>query len=1430
MKILSHKLFILITLLLAVSACRDEDFFPVMETISSDSGNNSTRAELTNPGALQQEGDYWVAKGQVPLVGVGRVADDISSALVSVLNSSDTKLDYMFDEDLTNCAEIKGEAIGIDLLANQGIAVKDVYRTYAGGQTVGFAIKQENSGVLTLDVLKTFFIETYLDGNKQESIGATTGTDVLDLNLLSPKNASVQAVSCVTSKPFDEIKLCFGGVSASVLSGLKIYYAFVGENPEIPIVKSTFTNASAEGEGLIHKGDLLNDDLTDGPGFGIIEIGSNSYKVNFGNIPSVPVNSEIGFNTSSGGLLGLGLFNNTQLIYTYSDNSTEAVTLDGGVLGVSLIGGGHNAYGAIPPQSKNVKAVEIKFSTALNLDLNWTTVHYAYYRTPVKIDPTAYFAVGNDTISTNSYTLPLPKDDKGSVAYVFEGGPSNAAITGNKLTGMTIDGSFRVSAVYTAPDGQQTAYNFVIVRKTQEMPACHTAITQKLYPQARTLPVDEFTGCLLCIEDAQIDGSHLAGNLVDANTNNYAGGVGGLQLAGNIGIVAVDAGQTIGRVGEMRVGFVLQTAKEFLDLGALQFFRIRVLDENKNEVANGVPYENEGVGLGLLGSDGSKIRYSIKVDKPFRYVELYNADVATLDLSALRVYYAFWEDVADKNCSDILSSGIPGEACISMISSAQNNADIYYEETKTPNVAGVESTFAGLSNVIDNNTNTSAVVPVSVQLGGATTLGIKFNTLTKGQAVGILLRKPSGLADVNLITQGVGMTVYNGTSKVEVEEDTEGSVGVLGLKVLGFGDRIYLEATPKGDFDRVVLSFTTGVLTALTSYEVFGVYYRPDTDGDGIPDCSEDPDEGSEGVELGLQASDICVGDAMAVTAVEGIGTVPGSSYWLKCVSDDNEVIIPVRIEGSMLVTVDSNRPLMITVSGIYALRLYNAETCGEENLVSSNALILTVHPEETTWTGDRSSDWNTWDNWTDGTPWDCTNVIIPGPGDVTRFPILTQSSYQNGMNRCNYIHIKDGGQLVNSFYLNSYNKAWVNLNLTGGRYYMLSAPLKDMVSGDMFISPGMTPASFTQLTEQTYKEVRTNPYIYQRLWSTYAPVKNPAGYEASGTVSPDETNWTPPYNALSQKYEAGQGFSLMAGKVTGTTYEFVFPKMHQTYHYYSLSGSPTGMTESVHPDRSVSGRFIYEGAWKNNALTVTLTNQKEGLAFLAGNPFMAHIDLKTFMAFNNIKEVKVYDGTVNNSLILIDGELVSSTGSALNYVMPMEAFFVMNATAVPSLTVTFTPSMLSAGASRTRALSRAALASAGVGNGMLRISASAEGSVSSCLLRVSDKAGAAVRQGEDTRLLMDSETRPKAVVYTVADQTALDIQQIPSSVGRIPLGFYLAREGMNVTLSFDYAGSAWSGCVIVDSRTGTRTAISAGKVTLNNVNSGSGVYYLERK
>lgn len=221
-----------------------------METISSDSGNNSTRAELTNPGALQQEGDYWVAKGQVPLVGVGRVADDISGSLVSLLDVSSNKLDYMFDTDLTNSAKLKSGIVGAEVAANQVISVRDLYHVYKGGQKVGFVIKAADSGILTADVLGTMWIETSLNNKRQETISATDNSGVLSLNLLSPKNSSMQTVSVKTTLPFDEIKLGIGGVDVSLLSGLEIYYAFVGENEAIPITTSNFPSATVEAGGM----------------------------------------------------------------------------------------------------------------------------------------------------------------------------------------------------------------------------------------------------------------------------------------------------------------------------------------------------------------------------------------------------------------------------------------------------------------------------------------------------------------------------------------------------------------------------------------------------------------------------------------------------------------------------------------------------------------------------------------------------------------------------------------------------------------------------------------------------------------------------------------------------------------------------------------------------------------------------------------------------------------------------------------------------------------------------------------------------------------------------------------------------------------------------------------------------------------------------
>ena len=75
---------------------------------------------------------------------------------------------------------------------------------------------------------------------------------------------------------------------------------------------------------------------------------------------------------------------------------------------------------------------------------------------------------------------------------------------------------------------------------------------------------------------------------------------------------------------------------------------------------------------------------------------------------------------------------------------------------------------------------------------------------------------------------------------------------------------------------------------------------------------------------------------------------------------------------------------------------------------------------------------------------------------------------------------------------------------LTPERYYMLSAPLKSMVTGDMFIPVVGNPSPFTSLNASNTSQNRFNPRIYQRLWASDA--KGQTLNNGQVTVTPTET------------------------------------------------------------------------------------------------------------------------------------------------------------------------------------------------------------------------------------------------------------------------------------------------------------------------------------
>ena len=185
---------------------------------------------------------YWTAQGRrVPLVGAGRTIDDLSSAIVEVL-SANKGLNNVTDLDITNCADFSG--VRVNAVGNRIISVKDMYRTYAPGQKVGFVLGNNENTVLGADVLSFFVIQLYNDGQPAgefrlgESDGETLNLDVLKLT--STGNNGQQVIEVTAEQPFDEVALGMAGVGADIGEGsLGVYYAFVGETPEEDIYSDT---------------------------------------------------------------------------------------------------------------------------------------------------------------------------------------------------------------------------------------------------------------------------------------------------------------------------------------------------------------------------------------------------------------------------------------------------------------------------------------------------------------------------------------------------------------------------------------------------------------------------------------------------------------------------------------------------------------------------------------------------------------------------------------------------------------------------------------------------------------------------------------------------------------------------------------------------------------------------------------------------------------------------------------------------------------------------------------------------------------------------------------------------------------------------------------------------------------------------------------
>lgn len=1425
------NLFILCMLpcLVMLSSCRDEDIV----ALGMENDFSQTRAdEQTTGGLVQQSDGTWVANRRVALVGPGRLINRINNSLLGLVNL-DQNLDKIVNPDLTDHGTVGSSLSGVSLVGSI-LSVKDMYRTYKAGQKAGFVYKMnpDNANLLTVDVLKGFWVKFYKDG---EVVGDTEADEEEDfaiadiglVNIPGGEGDEERAIYATCAVDFDEVEIGTIGIGVDVLSSLQLCYAFVGENPEIVAYNGNpyFTNGVEVNEDhsninlrSSHK-NLVDKDTTNYEDWvSILFDSSKKATVNFKQ--EIPVGSEVGFKYFNVNVLGLEILSGGYQVRTFGssisgddkclESSGEGLSL----LGISALGGG---YATVSLKVTKEGTRQAMFYIPGGIKVSGGRLYYAYIRKPIQMDPTNYFTLGDATISANSYQLYTPKE--GRVVYTVTGPAGNPVkvSTSNRIEGMTQNGKYTVTAVYTATSGEKTVHTATITRNVSVTTDCNILLTAKEHGAEVRKSLVEGSGCLLCLEGFQ--SGEKKENLTDGSLSTYVTYIGGVDLAENIPITCIhlDKTQELKKILDsgknIRTGFIVQTEAGLLNADVLSFFRVRLFKDGK-EVDGGVTTGNDLVAASLVGESGnSMMRLSIVTKKEFDQIELWSSGVLNLELSRMRLYSAFYES-ENSACESV---GI-GEACTEMMTPINSNISINYAETQiSPDLLGVIGGAVGLEHLIDGDMTTYALNGNIAGVLANTTFAVKFDPVKGGQQMGFVFEGTGDILTLDVVKKNWSLSAYYKGERIK--DETSEIPTLLNLDLLAHGGRYFLEITPPKDcfVDELRINFKS-LVNALSTVKLCGFYIRRDSDGDGIPDCSEDPEQSAD--------SEFTYTEKVENTCEDGTGNGLVKIYInseKKQPGDKITVSYTAYSEG-FKITHTQEVKIQGTASDMYfEIRLPVDEYVFQEGIYSAT---VRVYPLQTEWTGKVDDQWNSWGNWTKGAPWTCTNVIIPS--SAPNYPILKK----NAENHCAGIHFEPGGEVVNTHYLD-YDAAWVDMELKGERYYMLSAPLKDMCTGDIFISKDSQWGEtyyFSEMDEESYIEYRVTPRIYQRLWSSVA--RGVTLKDGDKNVTPGETFWTAPFNAVNTRFEMGQGFSVMAkGQSTN---RFYFPKMHKIYNYFYSTGNPTGKSDKTY--RTGDGyRFIYEGTetsdgeWQVTLKNTEGYNNGKTSIFLLGNPFMAHVDIQKFLEENKSvlsQEVKVYDGITLNSEIKADGQLLSYSEKTYTHIAPMQSVFVTaKDNEQGSITVTFTEDMLT---QKPGDKVRSRAVSSGIQQKGIRITATDGETESRCLLLKRSGATDACRAGEDAEVLIDPATAPGVVVFTVADDKALDIQQFQTAK-RIPLGFVVKEESARATLKFSFTEKEWNGWVLKDTETGKRYDLKTGNIVIGNLKSNIGRLYLEK-
>lgn len=1411
-------------------------------------------------------------------------------------------LNNLTDEDLDNYTTFP-RIVGAGVTANPIVSVRSTEHYFDAGTEAGFCIvASSGDNVLALNVIQAMSIGIYRDGELLETKAVETGQNASGIGLSLIKiPGSEDACAYLTVAPgyvFDEICLTYaGGVNLEVGGSVRIKYAFAGEPKEMKLIEDNFNESNgyeleAKGWNPVLVGipfpflpsgkeELVdNDSDNDWEEFAsltpLVAIGYQGgarliVKPKDDSEGEVfKAGDEVGFKYIIANAVNLNIGTTATIcLFNKKGDKIDEQTISSGVLGLSVGNGGYNIASIVANQ--DFSGAELRFYTGIAVNLGTMGVCYGFVREKPDVNHNCQI---NPTVSTNvceeQTSYQLAANPNLSVEWTLESKPSEANVqvtSSGRVTNMDVPGKYVFRATCLSCPNTPQCYEDITLNVGEalgEMDPEQVGGKPLINTKGETPKYDVSdkihgtSGSLVSISEYKDQQ-----NIVDPETDNYATYTGGLSIASNLCIAGVKSADGsllfdgTGKKGQkFKAGFVVEYNTTGLDLSALQYFQIRCY-KGREKVCEGVITQSNTVSVGLAGQDKvQKVRFCAIFDAvqdgkaiQFDEIMLWNSGVLNLNLSTTNIYYAFIQENYDE-ASDIDNP----LACETIaVSPERTNASINGNESQMASGVAVAGVIDNLSYFIDDDIDTPMKVVNTVTVGGGNIIAVNMGrTLDFRHQLCIVVDNNTYLAGIKA---GNWLKVTTYLQGVPTGDEFT-SWNVLGVNAIGYGDKSIMVMQPKSSYDEVRVEIA-GVAGVLDFQNFYGMFLRGDIDNDGIPDCM-DTESCSTDIK-GIEATDVCEGDMITISG-EGM---TNTEYTILLPDQGIDKTFTTENDGSFSHTFQLNR------AGRYTMTFLD----GSGTTISSAP--YTVHPLVTTWRTDAAStDWNEWNNWTDGSPYCCTDAVIPQ--GATRYPVLDGTVTEGDEYCVQGIHFEPGAAVDRVYKLN-YDSAWVEMELEPNRYYMLAAPLKHTYTGDMFIPAAGTamPAYFTKLTEINLPENRFDPRIYQRLWAQAAPYR---GLEGSGKVTEvSEARWTRNFNALAFDYSSSangekkgysNAFSLWVdnGNLPETQkFRFRFPKEHGTYNYYEDFPEPTITDISETLDRGENAnngakteiyRFVYEGESEANKTfkyerlkpgenaeepasttdtrTVYLgsaeykakldlahaisTGESEGY-FAAANPFMSRIDVAKFLVANEgvISEVKFYDGNTISSATLADGGLVSTQAGA-ETVQPMQGFFVKATdTDATELEVTFSGDMMSPNVAETAAETEDETAQEAEAADMLRMTVRRGETEASAIVTTSAYA--------EAKTLIDNEVSPKVAVFTVADGTAYDIH--PSD-GRayIPVGI-LTSAADTLTFSFETAGNAdLADYELYDNVTGTAYPLD-NELTFSNMGTSVGRFAL---